>query len=114
MTLNMEEFARRFLQHVLPVNFRKICYCGIFAKRTQSVTLAACRKALKVKPPEPKPKLDWKEKLYQLTGIDPNRCPKCEKGSMQLVEVIAQPRPPPQNGAVLDIYIPVVVLPAID
>jgi hypothetical protein len=114
MTMDMDEFARRFLQHVLPAGFRKIRYCGILANRTQSVALAACRKALKVKPPVPKPKLDWKEKLYQLTGVDPTRCPRCEKGQMKLVEVVTQPRPPPQNGAVLAIYSPVAVLPAID
>ena len=113
MTLDIEEFARRFLQHVLPAGFRKIRYCGIFANRTQSVALAACRKALKVKQPAPTLKLDWKEKLYQLTGVDPTRCPRCEKGRMHLVEVIAQPRPPPKMTSVLPLCPPVVLLPAL-
>lgn len=96
MTLAITEFARRFLQHVLPHGFRKVRYYGILANRTQQVALAACRKALKVKAPLPKIVLPWQEKFYQLTGVDPTRCPCCEQGKMITVNILPPPRAPPK------------------
>ncbi|MGV8091057.1 MAG: IS91 family transposase [Mangrovibacterium sp.] len=83
MTLDVEEFARRFLQHILPCGFYKIRYLGILAtahvhtKREQSISLVGKTMYLPV----------WEgltayEVLRELTGKDPARCPKCKTGFM--------------------------------
>ena len=30
--------------------------------------------------------MNWKEIFYELTGIDVEKCPKCKKGRMILIE----------------------------
>ena len=51
MTLTLEEFLRRFLQHVLPKGFPRIRYFGWFANRRRRDLLPLCRSLLAVAPP---------------------------------------------------------------
>jgi hypothetical protein len=44
MSLNVNEFIRRFLLHVLPSGFVKIRYYGIMANKNKNTKLALCRK----------------------------------------------------------------------
>ena len=44
MTLDAEEFIRRFLLHILPAGFRKIRHYGLFAARSKEKRLALCRR----------------------------------------------------------------------
>ena len=37
---------------------------------------------------EPVATKSWKEILYELTGVDVNRCPECNEGRMILVETM--------------------------
>ena len=46
MTLNAEEFIRRFLLHSLPDGFRRIRHYGFFANGERSDRLELCRKLL--------------------------------------------------------------------
>ena len=43
MTINCEEFIRRFLMHVLPDNFTKIKHYGILTNRSKSSLIKLCR-----------------------------------------------------------------------
>jgi hypothetical protein len=48
MTLEADEFLRRFVQHVLPRGFVRIRHYGLLANRQREVRLAACRRLLLV------------------------------------------------------------------
>jgi hypothetical protein len=51
MTLTLEEFLRRFLQHVLPKGLPRIRYFGWLANRRRRALLPLCRRLLAVAPP---------------------------------------------------------------
>jgi len=53
MTLQAEEFIRRFLLHVLPEGFQRIRYYGFLANRYRQQKLARCRDLLDTSQPEP-------------------------------------------------------------
>jgi len=78
MTLDAEEFIRRFLLHILPSGFRKIRHYGLFAFRHKGRCLALCRKLTNT--PQPKPSATTMERLQKILGRDFNVCPCCGKG----------------------------------
>jgi hypothetical protein len=51
MTLNVDEFIRRFLIHVLPKGFHRIRHYGLFAGTNRAETLADVRELLNLDPP---------------------------------------------------------------
>jgi len=53
LTLDVDEFLRRFLLHVLPKRFDRIRYFGLLAPRCRTADLATCRTVLAVAPPPP-------------------------------------------------------------
>src|ERR1700757_2322545 len=71
MTLQAEEFIRRFLLHVLPEGFQRIRYYGFLANRYREQKLAHCRELLDMQAPEP-PALedaeDCRERYEELIG----------------------------------------------
>ncbi len=86
ITLEAEEFIRRFLLHVLPEGFMRIRHFGFLANRSKKHALAQCRKLLGLNPALPKiPNRSTHDLLLQLTGFDLTRCPCCQKGTMILV-----------------------------
>ncbi len=99
MTLAAEEFIRRFLLHVLPNGFVKIRHYGISSNRNRRTKLARCKEFLgrRPTPPSPPAKIDWQERLVQLTGWDPSACTSCGQGRMRTVQVLspASQRAPP-------------------
>jgi hypothetical protein len=63
MTLEAEEFIRRFLLHVLPSGFMRIRYFGFLSNRHRTEKLKRCRKLLHVHQTAAKSTLvDWKER----------------------------------------------------
>src|SRR5439155_6845927 len=50
MTLEAQEFIRRFLLHVLPEGFMRIRHFGFLANRAKKQSLAQCRKLLDLQP----------------------------------------------------------------
>jgi predicted Zn-ribbon and HTH transcriptional regulator len=83
MTLDAQEFIRRFLLHVLPDGFMRIRHFGFLANRTKKHALPQCRKLLGVNPALPEiPKRSAQDLLRDLTGIDLSRCPSCKLGTM--------------------------------
>jgi hypothetical protein len=51
MTLQIGEFIRRFLTHVLPKGFHRIRHYGLFASSNRTETMEAVRKLLNLAPP---------------------------------------------------------------
>ena len=86
MTLDAQEFIRRFLLHVLPDGFMRIRHFGFLANRSKKQALAQCRKlldldsALPLCSSQPANVL-----LLKLTGVDLSRCPSCYEGTMIMV-----------------------------
>jgi hypothetical protein len=83
MTLEAQEFIRRFLLHVLPEGFMRIRHFGFLANRAKKQSLAQCRKLLDLQPPLPPcSNLSAKDLLLKLTRVDLSRCPSCLDGTM--------------------------------
>jgi Putative transposase/Transposase zinc-binding domain len=95
MTLEAEEFIRRFLLHVLPEGFQRIRYYGFLANRYREHKLAHCRDLLGMPTPGPaisKAGNDYRDRYEQLTGSSLSQCPVCHQGRMLMVEIL--PRNP--------------------
>jgi hypothetical protein len=92
MTLDAQEFIRRFLLHVLPHGFMRIRHFGFLANRAKKHLLARCRQLLDLDPALPyEPAESAKALLLRITGVDLTRCPCRRKGTM--INVGALPAP---------------------
>jgi len=96
MTLDANEFIRRFLLHVLPNRFVKIRHYGILANRCRRKKIERAREVLEAdtaprQQPEKKTET-WQERLLRLTGFDVGKCPNCGERSMRTVETIPSAR----------------------
>jgi hypothetical protein len=93
MTLNADEFIRRFLIHVLPGGFHRIRHYGLFANANRAGNIALARQLLGV--PDPAPSSDQGDGAED--GLEHekwNACPCCG-GRMIIIETFApgcQPR----------------------
>src|ERR1700683_4810189 len=94
MTLDANEFMRRFLTHVLPKGCRRIRHFGFLANACCVQKLACIRAALDVPNPEPsvEPK-DYRERYALLTGKRLDICPCCG-GRMVDADSWQHPSPP--------------------
>jgi len=103
MTLDAEEFIRRFLLHVLPDGFQRIRYYGFLGNRYREEKLARCRELLNMPAPEPQvlvaPK-DYRDRCEELTGTSLRACPVCHEGHM--VSVATLPPHPNRQTATTD------------
>jgi hypothetical protein len=98
MRLDVHEFLRRFLLHVLPDGFQRIRHYGFLANGHRRAKLAAIRRLLAVSPPSTASAGD-----HQPTTCQPSEptepgepsvpCPSCG-GTMTIVEVLPGPRRP--------------------
>lgn len=87
MTLEGVEFLRRFTQHILPPKFVRIRHYGILGNNKRRQRVAAILTQMDL-PPHPEPvKLPTEIKILTQTGQNPNRCPKCQKLSLILIEI---------------------------
>ena len=83
MTLNADEFIRRFLLHVLPKGLMKIRYFGFLARTNKKEQIPLIRKLIDPDATSPaKINETICEMMLRLTGIDISCCPKCKKGKM--------------------------------
>ena len=80
MTLECDEFLRRFLIHILPSRFHRIRHYGFLSNTVRAEKLQKVRDALDVKPPEPDTQEDVEPDDTYLI------CKHCA-GMMQLVEI---------------------------
>lgn len=89
LTLNVDEFLRRFLLHVLPPRLVRIRYYGFLANRVRARSIDLARRligqrfVLSIAP----------------APLGEHRCPQCRVGVLHLVGVIAPERPPPSSQA---------------
>ena len=90
MTLDTNEFIRRFLLHVLPRGFHRVRHYGLLAGSARKASLTLARKLLKV---APEPAND--------NAVEPDAyCPPCPccGGRMIVIETFERwqrPRAPP-------------------
>jgi Putative transposase len=95
MTLDGEEFIRRFLIHVLPDGFHRIRYFGFLGNCHRARKLERCRELLSMAPNVPipvDPPADYRDRFEALTGRSLRECPHCHKGIMVVIGCIARPR----------------------
>jgi predicted Zn-ribbon and HTH transcriptional regulator len=83
MTLDADEFMRRFLLHVLPKGLMKIRYFGFLSHTNKKKDIALIRKLIDPDATLPeKIKERIRDMMLRLTGIDISCCPQCKKGKM--------------------------------
>jgi hypothetical protein len=100
MKLDVDEFIRRFLLHVLPDGFFKVRYFGIFSSRYRKENISAAKKILESQknilkqeaiedgfPVFEKQDTVWNEILKSIQGYQKPNCPKCKKGRLQFAGI---------------------------
>jgi hypothetical protein len=85
LSLDVDEFLRRFLLHVLPPRLVRIRYYGFLANRTRANSIELARQLIggRFLPPVP------------LLSVDDHRCPHCGTGTLRVVGPVLAERPPP-------------------
>jgi hypothetical protein len=87
LTLDVDEFLRRFLLHVLPPRLVRIRYYGFLANRTRAHSIELARRLLGQRfcPP------------LSIPSVDHHRCPQCGAGTLRVVGPVPAERPPPSH-----------------
>jgi hypothetical protein len=80
MTLTLDEFLRRFLEHVLPRGLPRIRYFGLLASRRRGALLPVCQTLLETSTPADAPAPSAAESAAR-------HCPLCQ-GPMRVVEFL--------------------------
>ena len=89
LTIDVEEFIRRFFLHALPENFYRIRYYGFLSTRNSKKDLAKCRELLGLSSELPElEKVSVKDFILKHTGIDITICPHCKKGKAKTIDEI--------------------------
>ncbi len=107
MTLQADEFIRRFLLHVLPNGFMRIRHFGFLANRSRKQKLDRCRELLGLeRQPSPTAKKSARQLMLETTGVDLSRCPVCHLGALVILAqlppieiVMGSPRAPPLDSS---------------
>jgi hypothetical protein len=87
MTIEADEFIRRFLLHVLPKGYIRIRHYGLLSGASIKAGFEKATCLLTTDEPEKNPlqlqlKTPWWEKLKKLTGFDAMVCPQCQTGRL--------------------------------
>jgi hypothetical protein len=88
LTLDADEFIRRFLLHTLPDGFHRIRHYGFLANGHRAAKLALCRKLLDTPPPSPATEPD----ADTIVSAPCDRCPCCG-GTMIPLGTLPRPQP---------------------
>src|SRR5436309_452757 len=88
LDLDVDEFLRRFLLHIVPDGFVRIRHFGLLANRRRAAALAQCRVLLMQPPVPPASPESVRELMLRVTGTDIARCPVCQQGVLHQVEVL--------------------------
>ena len=91
LTLDADEFLRRFLLHVLPPRLVRIRYYGFLANRTRAHSIDLARQLIggRFLPPVP------------LLPVDDHHCPHCGTGTLRVVGPVPAERGPPSREDLL-------------
>ena len=94
MTLDANEFIRRFLIHVLPDGFHRIRYFGFLGNCHRARKLERCRQLIGMASPDPptEPSADYRDRYEVLTGHSLRECPHCHTGIMVVIGCIERAR----------------------
>jgi hypothetical protein len=101
LTLDGQEFVRRWSMHVLPEGFVKVRHYGICSNRLKMKARELVYAELDLEPPEIQKGLSWVEIYMEVHSEHPKLCPECKSAVMVTVQVL----PPIRDG-------PSVILPA--
>jgi hypothetical protein len=88
MTLNAEEFIRRFLLHVLPKGFVKVRHFGFLANRSRRDNVILCRRLLVASSTGPLCLDPPDSQSSEPEANTAHRCPRCTVGSMRMLEIL--------------------------
>jgi hypothetical protein len=85
MSLEIKEFMRRFLLHVLPKGYMRIRYFGLLSNRFKKIKIEIIRQLQGMKK-EAEAVLEkcWKTILKEAMGRDPDKCPCCSEGVLSV------------------------------
>jgi Putative transposase len=89
MDLDVDEFLRRFLLHVVADGFVRIRHFGLLANRRRTAALAQCHVLLAQPPPPGERPESVRDLLLRVTGVDIERCPVCQQGVLHRIAVLA-------------------------
>ena len=95
MTLDADEFIRRFLLHVLPDGFHRIRHYGFLANGGRGAKLALCRHLLASRSADAGPASARDNGDHQINAADFAICPECG-GTMRRIAIVprvANPQP---------------------
>lgn len=100
MTIEAEEFIRRFLLHTLPPGFQRIRHYGLLSNTHRRQALTLCRTLLSSPICDllPDPARADAPFLVALIGRDLSLCPKCNLGRFVIVESIPSGRRPEDSS----------------
>jgi hypothetical protein len=95
MTLDGQEFLRRFLQHILPSGFVKVRHYGIFAHATKAAALKKLRNSLQQQGRSLAAATRAVCALLAKTTVAPPlpQCPRCRSHELLATEVMPVPDP---------------------
>jgi hypothetical protein len=88
MQLSLEEFVRRFEQHILPRGFVKLRHYGILANYHRKQRINRIMANMKLPPHPPGVKIPFYLRYLEKFGVDIRLCPVCKKGHLQLIAVV--------------------------
>ncbi len=80
------QFIGRFLQHVLPLGFKRIRHYGLLAPAAKTARLALARQVLAMPATNPQACQDAKAFMQRVAAIDILCCPHCKAGRWFAVE----------------------------
>lgn len=100
MRLDVDEFIRRFLLHVLPPGFFKVRYYGIFSSRYRKKNLSVAKRLLNQqqnihrqeaiedgRPVFEKQDTVWNEILKRIQTYQKPNCPQCKNGRLRFAGI---------------------------
>ena len=87
MTLSVNEFIRRFEQHILPKRFTKIRTYGYVANRNRHQRINEVLKKMRLPLHKGLVKIPLQVRMLEHFGIDMNECPCCKNKTLKLVKI---------------------------
>jgi hypothetical protein len=97
LTIDAPAFVQRFLLHVLPPGFVRVRHFGLQANCCRTRLLARARQLLGSpvpSSPDHTIRESWQDLFRRLTGLDPDLCPYCQRGTLRDVASAAQVQRP--------------------
>ena len=103
LTLTVDEFIKRLIQHIPDKHFRQVRYYGLFAPKSQATGVNIARKIVDQPPArmiKPQPQT-WRERRIAQNGFDPLICPYCNI-ELELIDVTYGLKPKNLNLELFD------------